>query len=471
MKEKTNDFKKSELEMLFSGKFTENGDKSFSTTGNSLTDILFMTEYYGKHLEEVRIGDSDYEKLFSMFIRDPRFGMGRRDLGRNLMHQAGVTPENIVRAGRYDDLWNLVGSASLPGIGNHVLECIEYLRTRIEGGDELAKKWAPRYSSKNIAVARMLAKMWLMNKQTYGKFVKSDTTERKLTEKRTDDIIFEQVPSLAGIKYAKRFKEGEDTAARYAEYCQKVKRGEAKLNVSVASVYDILRNGKKIDQDMYFDKMPKISGSWIPVLDTSGSMFDTNDSIVKAMSVAHYLAKCSTYCKDKVVSFSSRPELISLDPNFKTKDYETYGHWDRYYMDKISDMCDGDKYRYGREILSMYTGDCSNTDLGAVMNILGGLKEEFPEYIVILSDMEFDGGSKCEKDMLMTKWRENGIWTKIVWWNFNSRAQTVPETDKYGNIFMSGYNPLLINYLENGFDSSAYLDHLLEEYKKNVGLK
>ena len=65
--------------------------------------------------------------------------------------------------------------------------------------------------------------------------------------------------------------------------------------------------------------------------------------------------------------------------------------------------------------------------------------------------------------------KDRGINTKIVWWNVsNGRSKTVPETDEYGNIFMSGYNPMLLKYLESGFDGKKFLEKLLEEYRKNI---
>jgi len=86
-------------------KRTENGDISFTTTGNKYLDILFQTEYFTKHLDETpRLNDNEYDKLFSMFIRDPRFGIGKRDLGRVLMADTNLSPEKIVLAGRFDDL-------------------------------------------------------------------------------------------------------------------------------------------------------------------------------------------------------------------------------------------------------------------------------------------------------------------------------------------------------------------------------
>ena len=96
------------LEEIFSSKVTENGDLAFNKVGDTLINILFLTEYYQKHLNEVpTLGYSGKEQLFAMFIRDPRFGMGRRDLGRKLMELSKVLPDDIVVAGRYDDLWHI----------------------------------------------------------------------------------------------------------------------------------------------------------------------------------------------------------------------------------------------------------------------------------------------------------------------------------------------------------------------------
>jgi hypothetical protein len=66
------------LEEIFSSKVTENGDLAFNKVGDdNLVNILFLTEYYQKHLKEIpTLGCSDKEQLFAMFIRDPRFGMG-----------------------------------------------------------------------------------------------------------------------------------------------------------------------------------------------------------------------------------------------------------------------------------------------------------------------------------------------------------------------------------------------------------
>jgi hypothetical protein len=430
------------LDQLFSNtKLTENGDLAFSSTGNHLLDLLFMTEYYSKHLNEVYIDNTEKDRLFSMFVRDPRYGLGKRDLGRQLMLLSGVDFGGFVKAGRYDDIFLKQGWE-------------EFLASEINKGNELAKKWAPRYSSKNLMLARRFAKYLGLNKQQYGKYVKAKTVERCLSQKNTGIINFEHVPSLAMIKYHDRFMRGADTSKRFQAYLEAVKQGQKKLNVATTSVYDIYRNRQKIDADLFFDKIEKIAINCVPIVDSSGSMWDANDSYGKAMAIGHYLAKCSTYAPNKVVSFSSRPQLITLGQPVRSNYYWPHGN-EEY------------KSNYEREIASMHTGDCSNTDFGAVMRLFEGLTD-VPEYLVVLSDMEFDYGSKMSKDQLKNLWAQKGYKTKIVWWNLNARHTTTPEIDAEGNIFMSGYNPMLLKFLEAGFDGQKFLDKLLDEYEKKI---
>ena len=432
-----------ELERLFAEKRTENGDIAYNTTGDDLLDILFMTEYYQKHLDEAKdkIGKTDVDKLFAMFVRDPRLGLGRRDLGRVLMDGAEVDMSSVIKAGRYDDLFYLTNQIAKG------LEVYSYLWSKVLQGDELAKKWMPRFNTKDDGVAKQICKNLGISQKTYRKAIKANTVENKLSTHKEEEIVYEQVPSLAMIKYYQRFLKDP----RFNEYLESVKKGESKLNVATTTVYDIYRNRDTIDADLFFDKLAKIKINCIPILDTSGSMWDNNDSIGKAISIAYYLAKCSTYCNNQVVSFSSNPQLIKIAEKSSGNSLYRFGS----------------SNKFSRELNSMYTGDCSNTDFGAVIKLLDQLNE-FPDYFVVLSDMEFDYGSSAEKDSVMSSLKEHGAKTKIVWWNFNSRSTTAPEMDKYGNIFLSGYSPMLLKYLENGFNGKQFLARLLQEYERNI---
>ena len=185
----------------------------------------------------------------------------------------------------------------------------------------------------------------------------------------------------------------------------------------------------------------------ICVLDTSGSMYsgwggidfnNPNDIGMKAMSVCHAIATHSTYAKNQLISFSSNPHLMTIKGATLKEQYK-----------------------------SMYTGDCSNTDFGKVMNLLKGLKK-YPQYIIVLSDMEFDSGSQQSKKELMALFKKHEANTKLIWWNFNNRNKTTPEFDEYGNIFLSGYNMQILRLLENNFDMTSYIDKILEKYKKDI---
>lgn len=458
-----------ELIKLMNEKLTENGDKAYKTTGNNMVDLLFLTPYFETHLEEATIGDSEKEKLLSMYIRDPRHGLGRRDLGRRLMYQAKVEPQWIVKCGRYDDLWHIPTQ-----------ENIDYFYTDLVWEDgHLAKKWAPRLTGKDKRIAKALCKMWGIDEKTYRQLIKTDsTTEYKLSyaekvdgtplndlfKKGTyshplvDKIDFEKVPSLAMTKYVHAFSTRDDLKDRYQEYINAVKENKAKINVSTANVYDSYKTAtggdwttqsvekearevvaKKIEDNATLG----VEMNAIVILDTSGSMGwgYIGSLLEKAYSIAHAIATKSTYAPNQVISFSSQPRLMTIKGKNLREQYK-----------------------------SMYTGDCSNTDFAKVMKLLQGLKK-YPEYLVVISDMEFDEGSYQSKKETMQLFKENGAETKIVWWNLNDRNRTSIEIDEWGNYYLSGYNLQILKLLENKFDMSEYIEKILKDYSKKIGFK
>ena len=377
-----------------------------------------------------------------MFMRDPRYGIGKKILGMKLLYLTNSTYDEFVKCGRFDDLWKYFYGT------NEFHDVIDYLAKEINNGNELAKKWMPRFGSKNKEIASKIAHYLGMTKQAYGKWIKTETTENLLTDHREKDIVYSHVPSLAHIKYAKTFAK-KDTE-RYEKYLEDVRSGKKKVNMSVTTPYDIYKNMNNIDADLFFDKLEKISINAIPIVDTSGSMENAFDSFGKALSIGHYIAKCSTFMPNHVITFSSHPKLIEL------------GNRVGGYFESESN--------YVKEIDSMYTGDYTNTDFGAVMNLIKEVgKDNMPEYLLVLSDMEFDRGSYQSKTELQNMWKTNGYTTKIIWWNLNNgRGKTVPEMDTNGNIYMSGYSPMLLKYLQAGFNGEEFLDKLLYEYANIV---
>jgi len=454
------------IEKMMNVKKTENGDIAYTTTGNNLADIFFLTQYFEKNLDKVKIGTSNKEKLFAMYVRDPRFGLGRRDLGRVLMKQANVSPYDVVEAGRYDDLWHIARDKDL-----QYLHDIIYLND-----NELAKKWLPRLTSKDKKIAKALCSIWHLNEKEYRKLIKTkSTTEYKLSyvEKvadisplsdlfhsyvyehpLVDKINFEQVPSLAMKKYLHTFSTREDLKDRFNEYMQEVKENKKKIHVATTNVFDARKvtfgdwttqdyeENKNILATKIIDNATiGVSLNAIVILDTSGSMgnlYNANSLLNKAMAIAHGISTHSTYAKNQLISFSSNPRLMTINGNTIKEQYE-----------------------------SMYTGDCSNTDFGKVMQLVKKLNK-FPKYFVVISDMEFDYGSNTSKKETMQLIRRSGADTKIIWWNLNDRNKTIPEFDEYGNYYLSGYNLQLLKLLENNFDMTSYLNEILKDYAKKI---
>ena len=105
---------------------------------------------------------------------------------------------------------------------------------------------------------------------------------------------------------------------------------------------------------------------------------------------------------------------------------------------------------------------------GKVMKLLSKVTEDLPDYILVLSDMQFNSGSNQSKDEAMKKILERSPKTRIIWWNLCSSETKFPETDKYGNMFLSGYNPTLLKFLETGFDGQKLIDNIIENYKQKM---
>lgn len=421
-------------------KFTENGDFAYQSTRDKLIDILFMTQYYRNNLSEIpNLGDTEKEKLFSRFIRDPRHGLGERKIGRFLMEKTKVSPEQIEESGRVDDLLYMDDPSY-----------VNYFLYNLKKGEYNFKKWSPRLSSgrKSNKMALKLIDKLKISKKNYRKLIKCKTTESILCSGAVVSD-YSQVPSLSFIKNKNNFKTND--ADNFNAFLEECKIGQSKIHTGATTPYDIMKtvptfSYRDSDNEIFeeagilFNQLKKVPFDGIlPILDNSGSMYDGSDSALKAKSVAHYVAKNTNYLNNHILTFSSQPKLLEL----------------------------GDNYRDDCRVLDSFN-DMSDTNLADVMKILMEVKEDHPKYLLILSDMEFNSGSSISKDTLMEYYRKNKIKTRIIWWNFNSRNKTCPETDNYGNIFLSGYSPQLLSLLEQKFDAKAFLNKLLEDYRTKI---
>ena len=159
------------------------------------------------------------------------------------------------------------------------------------------------------------------------------------------------------------------------------------------------------------------------------------------------------------IVFDSNTRVLELDANKR-------GHYELFRTPESN---------FTKEINSITTGACGSTNFAKVLSTLRKLdSKNLPEWVIVISDMEFNMGSHAE----LRKWRADGIPTKFIWWNCNNRRSTTPMTvDEFGNIFISGYNPTIVDALTSGkfdpseFSAEKFMMDALTKYAKRAGVE
>lgn len=453
------------LKEAFNKTHTENGDVAYHSTQNEYLDTIFKIERLKANPNEVPVfldKEKKFDRWFARMVRDPRKvngGMGQRNVGRKLMAQVETEPVDMLLSGRADDIfeagWELYKYNKLSKGGKYW----EFLGKILKRAEEIKKsndpqmnmalfnitKWLPRVNGKtseaNNIKARAFRDVIGLTANQYQKAISNHNTVESILSRGEKITNYESVPSLARLRHKTEFEKDP----LYAVYMDKVAKGEAKIATGTMDVYDVAKNYYEenitaMEADVFFNSFPKADlGKMIAIVDNSGSMYDRNNSFLKARAVGHYIAKNTSYLKNHFIKFSDRAKLLKL----------------------------GNSYETDMEVLNSFS-DVGSTDFGNVMNVLSQVTKDLPDYIVVLSDMQFNIGSADSKDEAMKILRKRNPNIKIVWWNFNMRNATAPETDKYGNIFMGGYNANLLQFLELGFDGMKFVEKLVTNYKNKV---
>lgn len=442
------------LKNAFNETKTENGDIAYNSSLNKYIDTVFKLVELRKNPSLVSISldkDNEYDKWFARVIRDYRYGFGEREVGRKLLSKINESPENVFNIGRADDIfelgWKLVKSRKDLKGGKYWEYLINILTDKVNSFSEIekynVKKWMPRERKNNLYKVKAFTKAFKINLESYRKLISNNNTTEAILSRGGTIEDYSKVPSLAMLKHFNTFISKDNE--RFEKYLEDVKKGKSKINTGTLTPYDIALkydegNIKGEDADLLFNNLPKIDfGRIIPIVDNSGSMDDYEKSYLKARAIGHYVAKNSSYLNNHIISFSSQAKVLELSDNYK------------------DDM----------KIMNSYD-DVSNTNFGNVMETLSKVTEDLPDFLLVLSDMQFDMGSSMSKDEAMKVLLKRNPKLRIIWWNFNSDNTTFPETDKYGNIFLSGYNSTLLKYLEVGFDGQKLIDNIIENYKSKM---
>ena len=489
---------KNELKKMDNFQLTENGAVGYKSTGNLLTDLNFRVSSMrcGVTADDMRIffqamnADLEYAIKWLFFARDVRGGMGERDSFQKLYMkyaecyplEAKATMSLIADFGRWKDVIDIINMDVADNLGGLDLVKDTFLadiqNCMLGKPISLLAKWMPSINASNKArrQAKRLAKHFGLTYEQYRKMLSKlraylDVTEVKTCGNRWGEIDYNRVSSNANKRYTNAFKKHD--GERYNEHCTKAldvkSNPDVKMHARVLYPHEIWDKyinhigGSHYDNryNKYFvtsdEFTPDVAleaiwknladlgdcGNTMVVVDGSGSMTSKCGGVLPinvSRSLGVYFAeRCQGEFHNILMEFSSRPKLIDLN-GCNTL------------MDKVLEMRKYD--------------DCSNTDIEAVFMLIlqtavdANMKQsDLPDRILIVSDMEFDDatchtnrmyhmcGMKALFDELADRYAANGYkLPKLVFWNVNSRTDTIPMTEnEAGVILVSGYSPNIMS--------------------------
>ena len=456
---------------------TENGAIAYETSGKHLLDFNFkLSQYRNMTVNQIK---DDFAKVFFedpliatkfvFYIGDVRGGLGERKIFNACIEWLADNKKDIALAilwavpeyTRWDNLCKL---ATNKNVGHEVINIIndtlvnDFNNMHNNKPITLLAKWMPSInasSKETVELAKSICYRLRVTPRDYRKTLSAlrkylDIVEVKISANEWNDINYSAVPSQANLRYNSAFLRHDESRRR--AFLESLRKGETKINASVAQPHEIVRNYlannnyywrtdiKKYDEalEQMWKSLPNIAvEDSLVVRDGSGSMTcSCGSGKTSCLDVATALA---IYCaehnsdnwKDKFITFSSHPEFIDLSNCHTLRD----------------------------KLVRCYAeNDCSNTDIMATMRLIlktaiknHCTQDEMPKNIIIVSDMQFDSGSRYHSfnwdktlfEVISDEYKTHGyLLPKIIFWNVSARNfSTIPmQNNELGLILCSGFS-------------------------------
>lgn len=446
---------------------TENGMVTNSSSLNDCVNLFFqigaMRGQDKTRLINMFVKAYEEDALTAMKIlfwsRDVRGGAGERQIFKDIVKYLATSRTESMRKnltlisefGRWDDLLTFVGTP----LETDALALIGYA---LKNGNGLAAKWMPRPNVNNREKKRQASALRKFLKLTPGAYRKmlselSTTVEQLMCANEFDKINYSHVPSRAMSDYMRAF--GRRDGERFTSFIESVKKGDVKINASAVYPYDIVKNlryGSSSGADAQWNALPNYlensNEQFLPVVDVSGSMgcaAGNNQNVTcldVAISLGLYISERNEGAfKDTFMTFSSRPELQVLKGSLS---------------ERFKQLARAD-WEMSTNIERVFTTILDS----AVKNSVP--QSEMPSMILILSDMEFDQGTrgnwnKSAQEIFESKYAEAGYkMPKIVYWNIQARNNNFPvQFNKEGVGLVSGFSPSLLTSVLSGKDLTPF---------------
>ena len=499
-----------ELENSFNYTRTENGAVTHKTTKSKLLDMFAMGGAYRKRSEEdcILLFSEAYEEnpVYALkclfYLRDILKGQGERRFFRVAMRfLASQQPVDAARNlpyipqfGRWDDLYVLVGTTLEPQMFSfmkHQLALDMQSKT-----PSLLAKWLKSENTSSTdsrRLAKKTRKAFGMTARQYRKTLsilrsRINVLEKLMSENRWDEIEFDKIPSRAGMIYKNAFAKHDIERMRVRKdiqsYADFAKDETKTVNAKALYPYECVKEAIKVMSgglnsfyytnpwvplddtqrlmtNKYWDNLTDYFNNstfnGIAVVDTSGSMTGHWHQVGPApidvaISLGMYCAEHNSGpFANKYISFASKPQLIDV---------------------KGVDFCD--------KVQRIYqTNLCDNTNIEAVFTLLfrtirqkGVKKEDIPQNIIIISDMEFDNATRqfgygYNKGYDWDSWNTNNAETllegiarewamygyelpHLIFWNCDARQNNIPMIGNGRISYISGFSPSIFEQIMSG---------------------
>lgn len=328
---------------------------------------------------------------------------------------------------------------------------------------------------------------------------KINIVETLMCNNEWDKINYEGVPGVASRRLHKAFSNHD--SERYCEYLAKVRSGDAKINVAgilpheLANYYINLRNTQdefeenetiELQWKTIIDNIKNsgssgsgdILGNSLAIIDLSGSMFSASNGSIPAQ-VAIALGIITSQCckgmfKNKFITFSENPELVSLIP-------------DAEYAEYIEKGTEPSLYTCFKSLVEVEFG--FNTDFvkccemiikyGKDNNICD---EDMPKKLFIYTDMQFDEATSDNNEnngievlyKTIVKMFKASDYTppKFIFWNLNSsHREAFPVNCKTeGTAMISGFSEQLLKIFMtyDEFKPELIVEEILAPYLSEI---
>ena len=457
----------------------------FAKAGSLFTN---RGEHYGGETSALELfknvwysGDYEMAVKLLFWLRDPRGGAGNRSgfrecaswLSQEAPEWVISNASQIPKYGRWDDMSALYSNAETAETASNIWA------NEILSNSVLAAKWATRKDRRLLRAVRKLGDIKDIGdyRRLLSK-VRSGVIEVAMSKKSYDTIDYSKVPSVAMSRYTNAFNRNDSD--RFIEYKGRLEKaietGDKSVKVNTGAIFphDVMRtmrNGDRDMADMQFASLPNFmkdsNARIMPIADTSGSMDVQISGDVRAVDISQGLA---LYCSDK----------LGKDNPFYRKFMQ--------FCDEAK-LTDWGEYKTVSKAMDarLFNGAIGSTDIIKSLDTIlkygkmfNATKEQMPNHLLIISDMQFNSDSSygwgngttpnsqdaTVVNVALEKWKSAGFdKPNIIYWNTAGNSGSPEKATTPNTCLVSGFSPSILKAIFTNPDSMSPYNVMMEAIK------